>query len=444
MPPATDLDPDLWVPMDLPLALRQVGRHSLNVIGRVRADKTPSQAQADLAVIATDLARHMPDMTLDTVSRSYRCDDDIVGGARRPVLVAFGAVGFVLLIACANVAHLLLTRATVREREVAVRTALGATRRDLIRQFLVESMLLRPLARPGVCSPRGSSICCPWYARSRSRGLPIRASICASRRVAIRPASPACWRDPAGAEEHGPAAPVTVERRPAAILVRRWTVRERVGRVRDRARACPADRCQPAHPEPAPTGAGRARFHRRWRAHDSDQSSGQRYAQPHQRTAAFEDLVGRILLAAGCSCGRSHHQLPLSGADNRTAFSVVGRPPAPVGQTPVASIHEITAEYFRTMNIPLRRGRFFTADDARVALPLIRWFEQQPQPLRFAESQAPPVAIVSETMARRTWPGQDPIGQQIEILFSLPITVVGVAADVRHHGLSVAAPAEIT
>src|SRR5262249_16475236 len=147
---------------------------------------------------------------------------------------------------------------------------------------------------------------------------------------------------------------------------------------------------------------------------------GQRYAQPHQRTGAFEAMIERIRAMPNVRTVGATTQLPLSGAYNRTAYSVVDRPPAPVGQPPVASIHEISPDYFAATGIRLGRGRFFNAADARVSLPLIRWFEQQPQPPRFDESQAPPVAIVSETMARQTWPGQDPIGQQIRILFSPP------------------------
>ena len=447
MPPATDLDPDLWVPMNLPQELQRVGRHSLNVIGRLKSDVTPGAAQADLAVIATGLARQMPDMNTGHGVDVVPVYDDIVGDARRPVLVAFGAVAFVLLIACANVAHLLLTRAAVREREVAVRTALGATRRDL-----------RSAVPGGEPAPRGR--------RRRTR--------CPARLVDRRSATGGARdRDPATCRHaHRSAHPRRIghpdlrHRRMCGILpALRSTTPRLQPRLNDGGR------------QHSSFGVGRLasllvvsemalalvlligaslltqsliRLVRVEPGFDSHHVlvipvslPGHRYSQPLQRTAAFEDLIGRIRALRGVRAAGATTQLPLSGADNRTAFSVVGRPPAPAGQVPVASIHEITADYFRAMNIPLRRGRFFTADDARVALPLIRWFAQQPQPPRFADSQAPPVAIVSETMARQTWPGQDPIGQQIQILFSSPITVVGVVGDVRHHGLSIAAPAEI-
>jgi putative ABC transport system permease protein len=96
----------------------------------------------------------------------------------------------------------------------------------------------------------------------------------------------------------------------------------------------------------------------------------------------------------------------------------------------------VAGEYFRVMEIPIVRGRAFTPADARRAVPLIRWFEQQPLPAAFNEPQPPPVAMINETMARQFWPGEEPVGRRIRILFSPWIEVVGVVADVRHAGLS--------
>ena len=159
----------------------------------------------------------MPDMNTGHGVDVVPVYDDIVGDARRPVLVAFGAVAFVLLIACANVAHLLLTRAAVREREVAVRTALGATRRDLVRQFLVESLLLAAAGGvlgvllaswivdllPGGARDRDPATC--RHAHRSTHPRRIGHPDLRHRRIV---------RDPASAEEHDPPASVTFERRP--------------------------------------------------------------------------------------------------------------------------------------------------------------------------------------------------------------------------------------
>ncbi|HEX2453435.1 MAG TPA: ABC transporter permease [Vicinamibacterales bacterium] len=447
MPPASDLDPDLWVPMDLPQELRRVGRHSLNVIGRLKPDKTPSEARADLAVISRNLEREMPDMNTGHGVEVVPLYDDIVGDARRPVLVAFGAVAFVLLIACANVAHLLLTRAAAREREVAVRTALGATRGDLIRQFLVESLLLACAGGAlGVLLaawivdllPAIKAIEIPRLADTRidlrvlgvSTFLTCLTGVLCGILPALRSTAPQLQtrlndggrqQSPPGVGRLASALVVSEVALALMLLIGASLLTQSLIRL---VRVEPGFTARDVLVIPVAL-------------------PGQRYPQPQQRIAAFEDLIGRIRALPGVRAAGATTHLPLAGADNRTAYSIVGSPPPPAGQAPVASIHEVSADYFTAMKIPLVRGRFFSANDARVALPLIRWFEQQPPPPRYDESQPLPVAVVSETMARQSWPGQDPIGRQVQILFSPPITVVGVVGDVRHRGLRLAAPAEI-
>ncbi len=129
-------------------------------------------------------------------------------------------------------------------------------------------------------------------------------------------------------------------------------------------------------------------------------------------------------------------QTPLSPGDNWTAFAIEGRPEPPQGQQQQAATRAVSNDYFRSMRIPLRKGRFFNNTDARVALPLIRWFEQQPYPDRFNESQAVPAVIINETMARLYWPNEDPLGRRMRIIFSPWLRVVGVVGDVRHTGLN--------
>ncbi|HEY9227497.1 MAG TPA: ABC transporter permease, partial [Gemmatimonadaceae bacterium] len=137
-----DMSFDLWIPLDLAAEVRKVGNHSNNALGRLRPGVSIEMARQDLAGVARRLADEMPrDNTGHSVGATFLFDE-MTGDVRRPLGLAFGATAFVLLIACANVGHLLLTRAAARQKELAIRTALGAGRSRIIRQLLTEALLL--------------------------------------------------------------------------------------------------------------------------------------------------------------------------------------------------------------------------------------------------------------------------------------------------------------
>jgi len=348
--------------------------------------------------------------------------EESVKGVRTALLMLLGAVGFVVLIACANVTNLLLARATGRQREVAIRAALGAGRSRLIRQFLTETIVLYGLGAAGalalavwglelLLSLNAGDI--PRLAEAAIDARVLGATLIVSLGTAIvfglAPALHAAKSDVSDALKTGgrTAGPGTGRQPLRAAFV--------VGEL--------------ALSVVLLVGAGLAlrSFVRLievdpgFRVDDQltftvvMQSS--RYPDARDMTTFTRRLIERLASAPGIQhVGLTTH-LPFSGQNMENGFGVEGLLTSPGAEQPVAGMRGVTADYFTALGVPLKAGRFFTADD---------------------REDSPPVAIVNEGFARRYWPNQSPLGKRLkEGSVSSPgpwRTVVGVVADIRHNG----------
>jgi len=433
--------PDLWLPIDLADEVIKVGRHSSLVIGRIKPGVDIEQAQAEMSRVAHQLEQQYPNSNVGHAAYVISLHEQMVGRVQRALWVLFGAVGFVLLIACANVANLLLTRAAGRQKEIAIRAALGAERGRLIRQLLTESLLLAgagggagllmalwitDLFRKikAVNIPRLEQVSIDGRALAATVGFALLTGVLTGLAPAWRCSRPnvSRWLNDGtrtatglGRSRIGSFLIVLEVALALVLLIGGGLMLKSFFHLIN---VDPGFNSQNVLtidlglPEP-------------------------RYPSARQQMNFYERLIEGIKALPGVESVGATSVTPLSGADSWLPFSIDGRPAPPPGQELNAAARCVSNDYFRAMRIPLRKGRFFSDADARIALPVIRYYEQQPYPAHFNDPQPPPVIIINETMARTFWPDQDPIGQRIRIIASPWLTVVGVVGDVRHGGLNV-------
>ncbi|HTL05619.1 MAG TPA: ABC transporter permease, partial [Gemmatimonadales bacterium] len=413
---------DLWAPLQTDTTL---GRRNdfLQVIGRLAPGATPQGAQVELATIARRLEAEYPASNAGWGVELIGLQERIVGEIRPALLVFLGAVALVLLIACANVANLMLVRVAAREREVTIRAALGASRRRLLRQFLTESVLLAlaggilglGLAVWGVDALRalepgtvprlqdirldgralafalvlsiGTGLLFGVVPAIRALGFDLRGGLAEGGRALAGARAAARTRNALVLAEVALASVLLVG---AALLLRSFVGLQRVD------------------PGIAVDGILTARV----------TLPRSRYDDPARQVAFADALLERARALPGVSSAALGSGAPVDDALTYWAFAMAGveQPPPEVVQDAV--VYRASPEYFPTFGLPLIRGRLFRAGD------------RADQTL---------VAIVSQGLAQRYWPGRDPIGSRIT--FGDPadstsdwLTVVGVVGDVRQDG----------
>ncbi|HJR61827.1 MAG TPA: ABC transporter permease [Vicinamibacterales bacterium] len=395
----------------------------LEVLGRTRPGVTAVQVDDDLKRIGAQLQRDFPDTNDGLTFTSASLRARIIGDVQRPLLVLLGAVGLVLLIACANVANLLMARASVREGELAVRVAMGAGRGRLLRQLLTEAVVL------GLAGGALGLLIAHWSTRALVAAQP--ADIPRLEEVGVN--GPVALFTLAVALVTGlvfgllPALQATGGRLQRAL--REGGRGAGPGRTAHRVRAGLVV-AEMALSVVLLTGAGLlirsfvelTRVNPGFKAEQAMAFrialQGDEYAKGQQIRDRVNQFEMRLRALPGVTSVAATTVLPLSGQGGLIDFQVVGAPPPPANVNREIGIASITPEYFTAIGTPLRRGRGFTTHD---------------------HDKAPAVAIVNEAAVRRWFKDSDPLGQQVE-MSGVRREVIGVVADVRqrHPGQPVA------
>lgn len=408
---------DIWAPLALDPQRLQRGSHTLRVIARLAPGVTLAQAQAELDLIAASMARVYPDNNRDRGIAAISLAERVTATVRGPLRMLLGAVGLVLLIACANVANLLLSRAAARQTEMAVRVALGASHGRLAQQLLTESLLLA-----GIGGTAGLLVALAVTA-ALAPHLPPDLSRAAGMAGDVRILAFTAVISLATGIFFG-LGPLVGMRRISAGESLKQSFRV-AGASHSRLRNVLAV-AQISIAIILLIGAGLMAKSFWALTHVSpgfraDSILTARLSLPrsrypdNKRIAAFErELLETLSTKPGVQSAGLATYLPLSALDNGWSFIVEGRPPLPVGMHNMAKYRPASAGYFETIGIPVLRGRSFTPADT---------------------ADSPWVTVINESMAREYWGEQDPIGRRLQFGAETWRTVIGVVGDVLHEGL---------
>jgi len=416
-----DAESELWAPLALDSqAPGNRGSHYLNVVARLKDNVTPEKAQAELEGIAAQLEQQHPVNVGHSVN-VFPLHDEVVGAVRPALLLLLGVVGFVLLIACANVANLLLARGASRQTEIAIRTALGAGRLRVVRQLLTESVLLAfvggtlglLLAIWGVdflvaLIPAGTPRVGEIGVDRWVFGFTLLVSISTGVLFGLLPALQVSKANLHDALKEGGRSPSTGSSRQSRLRGTLVVVEVAAALI-------------------LLVGAGLLgeSFVRLRRVNPGFDSSNvltmqlslpqAKYREPAQQAAFIQQVLQRAEALPGVRAAGMVVGLPLGGNVASRYFQIEGRPPRPTGEGLNTNFNLASPDYFRALGIPVKSGRFFDHRDAE---------------------GTPEVVVINETMARRFWPDEDPLGKRLRIAENPWRTVVGVVGDVKNNGLS--------
>ena len=409
---------ELWAPLAFGDRIHNRGGNSLRIFARLKQGITLAQARAEIATITGRLEKQYPGTNRDVFVTPLK--ENVVGKVETPLLILLGAVGFVLLIACANVAHMLLARTADRQKEIAVRTALGAGRWRVIRQFLTENLLLAAIgAAAGL-------LLAMWGTRGLVLLSPAKlpridmvaidppvvlfllgVTVLTALTFGLAPAWHAAIGNLSGALKEGGRGGTDGIRRNrlrtflvasefalafmlligAGLMLRSFFALQSLD-----------PGFNPHHVLSMVVSV-----------------AGSNEAQPVRRTLFYRQLLDRVRALPGVESAGGINHLPLIGDSWGWSFVIEGRPKPQPGDEPMATYRVAMPGYFETMRLPVLRGRAIAeSDDAR----------------------APGVVLINERAAKEFWPGEDPIGKRISFQADKDnrptwLTVIGVVKNAK-------------
>ena len=412
MPPAFAIPnnpAEIWLPLGLVADPAKRDSRYLRVLARLNDGVTLDRAVQDLQRIAADLAREYPASNKTWTTTVLPLFETVVSeNVQRALGILTGAVALVLLIACANVAGLLLSRAATRTREMAVRTALGAGRGVLVRQMLVESLVLATFGG-------ASGVLLAMWGLDALAAL-VTTTIPRADEIAVGPVVLlfACGTTALTAVVFGLTPALDASRgRLEALRVRETSETSGASRVRDALVVA-----EVALAMVLLVGAGLmlrsfVRLQARHLGFSPERLLILQVAPYRltEATAFYDRLMRRMAALPGVVSVAAGNSLPFAGPNGANTFSVEGRTFEP-GLAPDADLRMVTPEYFRTLGIPVLRGRTFSSGDATA-----------------------PAVIITDAIARRFFEGNDPIGRRLQVGSQPPATIVGVVGDTRYREL---------
>jgi putative ABC transport system permease protein len=422
-------DSEVWAPLSLdPDQPKQQGFRNLWVVARLKQKTAFKQAQLEMEIISRRLEQRHPESNAGFRALLIPLHRWVVGDVRQALLVLFAAIGFVLFIACVNVTNLLLARATSRQKEMAIRATLGASRGRLVIQALVESLILFLASGAGglLLAILGKDLMVAFIPGSIPRideiaidrsvlGFTFLVSLLTGIISGLIPASQSSRIELTEALKEGGRGAMGRQGRRfirgllvvsevafalvlligAGLMIRSFSHLQRVDLGFD------ANNLLTLQVLPA----------------------GQKYPDDPRLVAFYQRLIERIGSLPGARSVGATSSLPLTGKDETIRFEIEGQTNRPGEMSDIASYREISPDYFRVMNIPLIQGRFFTDRD---------------------ESGKPGVVIINDSLARRLFPAGNPVGQRLVFGHTREAReIVGVVGNVRHLGPSAEARAEV-